>query len=119
MEYLASTCWISRSSQKKYHLLKQNKAYVDETIGETLKPITDPLDELVSLSKSKNIATLSETDDEKFFNSTRNNIHEINRNKNTDLGATFDDDSMRYESVFSDDDDKAFETIIANKTLSS
>ena len=104
--------------RKKYNLLKQNKAYVDKTIGETLKPIIDPLDKLVSLSKTKNTTTLNKTDDKKYFNSTRNNIHEINHNKNTDLDATFDDDGMRYESVFSDDD-KASDTIIANKTLSS
>ena len=54
-----------------------------------------------------------------FFNSTRNNIHEINSNKNTDLDTTFDDDGMWYESVFSDDNDKACDTIIGNKTLSS
>ena len=60
----------------------------------------------------------SKTDDKKFFNSTRN-IHEINRNKNTDLDATFDDDGMCYESVFSDDVDKASDRIIANETLSS
>ena len=100
-------------------MLKQNKAYVDQTIGKTLKPIIDPLDKLVSLSKIKNITTLNKTDDKKYFNSTRNNIHEINHNKNTDLDATFDDDGMRYESVFSDDDDKASYTLIANKTLSS
>ena len=53
--------------RKKYNLLKQNKAYVDQTIGKMLKPITDPLDELVSLSKIKNITTLNETDDKKVF----------------------------------------------------
>ena len=90
--------------RKKYNLLKQNKNYVDQAIGVTLKPITDRLDELVSLSKSKNIATLNKTDDKKFFNSNRNNVYEINRNKNTDLDSTFDHDGMRYESVFSDDD---------------
>ena len=51
----------------KYNLLKQNKDYVDQTIGETLKPITDSLDELISLSKIKNIATLNKADDKKFF----------------------------------------------------
>ena len=41
--------------RKKYNLLKQNKAYAERVISKTLKPITDPLNELVSLSKTKSI----------------------------------------------------------------
>lgn len=38
--------------RRKYNLLKRNKEYIEKVVGETFKPIIDPLDKLV-LDKTK------------------------------------------------------------------
>ena len=103
--------------RKKYNLLKQNRAYAERVISKTLKPITDPLNELVSLSKTKSIEKFNSKNKKNFFNSTRISADITKHNKDIDLNATYDDEGMRYESAFDDNEDHiTSDTMIANET---
>ena len=49
--------------RRKYNILKQNKAYIAKSVGETLKPLIDPLGKLVSLTEKNNIRDATRVED--------------------------------------------------------
>ena len=41
------------SIRRKYNILKRNKEFIKKAVGETFRPLIDPLDKLVTLSEKK------------------------------------------------------------------
>ena len=76
------------SIRRKYNILKRNKESIQKAVGETFKPLVDPLDKLVTLS-------------EKTFKKFPQNVIKPNEREN-DITVESDDietDAMKYDSV--------------------
>ena len=113
--------------RRKYNILKRNKDYIKKTLGETFKPIVDPLDKLVTLTEKKKKNFISNDKvltPVKFSQKIDQNIIAPEpTNSDTD-----DDDGLPYETAGSDDEasqtvvetdieNEASKTIVENDTL--
>ena len=88
--------------RRKYNILKRNKDYIKKTLGETFKPIVDPLDKLVTLTEKKKKNFISNDKvltPVKFSQKIDQNII-APEPTNSDT----DDDGSPYETAGSDDE---------------
>ena len=80
----------TRESIRRKYILKRNKEFIEKAVGETFKPLVDPLDKLVTLS-------------EKTFKKIPENVkkpNNIERENNLSLESDdIDTDAMQYDSV--------------------
>lgn len=83
--------------KRKYNLLKFQKYSIEKTLGETFKPITKPLDELVSLSKEmkernkRKVITKSLNKKKKSESIHDDTLHEQNSNTDNNLEDSFNE----------------------------
>ena len=92
--------------RRKYSILKRNKAFIEKAVGETFKPLVDPLDELVTFS-------------EKRFDIVPKSVKVLKNNIENKSGNTFEElsdvdiDMIPYDSAQEASDS----TIQASKTI--
>ena len=75
------------SIRRKYNILKRNKEFIEKAVGDTFKPLVDPLDKLVTLS-------------EKTFKKLPQNLMKPNNSERQNIESDdIDTDGMQFDSV--------------------
>ena len=93
--------------RRKYNILKQNKAYIAKSVGETLKPLIDPLGKLVSLTEKNNIRDATRVEDVNLKSP------KIEQSKNELLSEKHDNG----EESSIDSENEASTTIVENESF--
>lgn len=95
----------SRNAVKqKYEILKRDKASMDRFIKRTFKPVSDPLEKLVSLTKNHSEPQKEQNTVKREVKSEDTSLDNIKKNLNNDYDGFDSDDST--ETVIANNDDE-------------
>lgn len=93
--------------KRKYQLLKFGKENFDKAIGETFKPIVDPLEKLVSVTTKEHVLPKKAVEKEEEKNSNES-FHK--EEDDDDLTTNSEDETLLNETVREAEEESAFET---------